>query len=90
MLSNRIRNLPESHKLSCFLSGLRDRVRFAMRMQNPRTLSAAFELAKIEEEYLSTCKKVYRPFPESSRSNWQEQPINEYDSKAESTTRVPI
>ena len=59
-------------------------------MQNPRTLSAAFELAKIQEEYLSTCKKVYRPFPESSRSNWQEQPINKYDGKAESTTRVPI
>ena len=62
MLSNRIRNLSESHKLSCFLSGLRDEVRLAVRMQNPRTLSTAFRLAKIQEEYLSTCKKVYRPF----------------------------
>ena len=62
MLSNRIRNLSESHKLSCFLSGLRDEVRLAVRMQNPRTLSAAFGLAKIQEKYLSTCKKVYRPF----------------------------
>ena len=90
MLSNRIRNLSESHKLSCFLSGLRDKVRLVVRMQNPRTLSATFRLAKIQEEYLSTCKKVYRPFSESSRSNWQEQPIEKYDSKSESKARVPI
>ena len=90
MLSNRIRNLSESHKLSCFLSGLRDEVRLAVRMQNPRTLSTAFRLAKIQEEYVSTCKKVYRPFSESSKSNWQEQPIEKYDSKNESKARVPI
>ena len=90
MLSNRIRNLSESHKLSCFLSGLRDKVRLVVRMQNPRTLNATFRLAKIQEEYLSTCKKVYRPFSESSRSNWQEQPIEKYDSKSESKARVPI
>ena len=42
MLSNRIRNLPKSHKLSCFLSGLRDEIRLAV-----RTLSATFGLAKI-------------------------------------------
>ncbi|KAK9988966.1 hypothetical protein SO802_029205 [Lithocarpus litseifolius] len=70
MLSNGIRNLPESHKLSCFLSRLGDEIRLAMRMQNPRTLSIAFSLAKIQEEYLFTCKKVYRPFHESSKINW--------------------
>ena len=90
MLSNRIRNLSKSYKLSCFLSGLRDEVRLAVRMQNPRTLSAAFGLAKIQEKYLSTCKKVYRPFSEFSRSNWQEQPIEKSDSKNESKARVPI
>ncbi|XP_075650145.1 uncharacterized protein LOC142620705 [Castanea sativa] len=90
MLSNRIRNLSEPHKLSCFLSGLRDEVRLAVRMQNPRTLTAAFGLAKIQEEYLTTCKKVYRPFSESSRSNWQEPSTEKYDSKSESKTRVPI
>ena len=90
MLSNKIRNLSESHKINCFLSGLRDEVRLAVRMQNPRTLSAAFGLAKIQEEYLSTCKKVYRPFFESSRSNWQEQPIEKSNSKSESKERVPI
>ena len=90
MISNRIRNLPKSHKLSCFLSGLKDEVRLAVRMQNPRTLSAAFGLAKIQEEYLSTCKKMYKPFSESSKVNWQEQALNKYNNKGETKTRVPI
>uniref|UniRef100_A0A7N2KR02 Uncharacterized protein n=1 Tax=Quercus lobata TaxID=97700 RepID=A0A7N2KR02_QUELO len=88
MLSNRIKNLPESHKLSCFLSGLKDEIRLAVRMQNPRTLSAAFGLAKIQEEYLLTCKKVYRPFQEPSKTNWQEYPTARHDSKAEA--KVPV
>ena len=82
MLSNRIKNLPESHKLSCFLNGLRDEIRLAVRMQNPRTLSAAFGLDKIQEEYL--------PFQESSKTNWQESLTNKHDSKAESSANVPI
>ena len=90
MLSNRIRNLPKSHKLSCFLSGLRDEIRLAVRMQNPRTLSATFGIAKIQDEYLFTCKKVYRPFHESSKINWQESLMKKHDSKAESSTKVPI
>ena len=90
MISNRIKNLPESHKLSCFLSGLKDEVRLAVRMQNPRTLSAAFGLAKIQEEYLSTCEKMYKPFSESSKVNWQEQALNKYNNKGETKTRVPI
>ena len=61
-----------------------------MRMQSPRTLSAAFGLAKIQEEYLFTCKKVYRPFHESSKINWQESLMTMHDSKAESSTKVPI
>ena len=34
-LSNRIRNLSEAHKLSYFMSGLRDDVRLAVKMQGP-------------------------------------------------------
>ena len=85
MLSNRIRNLPKSHKLNCFLSGLRDEIRLVV-----RTLSATFGLAKIQEEYLFTCKKVYRPFHESSKINWEESLMKKHDSKAESSTKVPI
>ena len=37
-----------------------------------------------------TCKKVYRPFHESSKINWQESLMKKHDSKAESSTKVPI
>lgn len=81
MISSRIKNLLETHKLNHFLSGLKDEVRLAVRMKNPRTLSATFGLAKIQEEYFSTCRKVYKPFSESGRVNWQEQALNKYNNK---------
>ena len=31
-ISNRVRSLPELHKLSCFLNGLKDEVRLPLRM----------------------------------------------------------
>ena len=46
-LANRIRGLSPQHKLSCFLSGLKDEVRLPVRMLNPPTLIATFGLAKI-------------------------------------------
>ena len=52
-LSNRIRGLTDGHKLSCFLSGLKDEVRLPVKMLNPKNLSEAFGLAKIQEEYLN-------------------------------------
>jgi hypothetical protein len=73
-LSNRIRNLFESHKLSCFMSGLRDDVRLAVKMQGPRSLGEAYALAKIQEEYLATCRRGYRPSFDNTRSNWQSTP----------------
>ena len=47
MLSNRIKGLFAAHKLSCFLSGLRDEIRLPVRMLNPKSLNEAFGLAKI-------------------------------------------
>ena len=41
----------------CFLSGLRDEIRLPIRMLNPQNLSAAFGLAKIQEEYLVVSKR---------------------------------
>ena len=35
VLSNRIKRLSSSHKLSCFLSGLKDEIRLPVRMLNP-------------------------------------------------------
>lgn len=46
-LSNRIKELSEKHKLSCFLNGLNDEIRLLDRMLNPQNLSVAFGLAKI-------------------------------------------
>lgn len=63
-LSNRIKELFEKHKLSCFLNGLRDEIRLPIRMLNPQNLSSAFGLAKIQEEYLFTSKKSTRPWIE--------------------------
>ena len=60
-LSNEIRNLSENHKLSCFLSGLKDEVRLPMKMLNPKNLNKAFGLAKIQEKYLMSSKKIQRP-----------------------------
>ena len=50
VLANRIKGWSPQHKLSYFLSGLKDRVRLPMRTLNPSTLIAAFGLAKIQEE----------------------------------------
>ena len=51
ILSNKIVGLSESHKLSCFLSGLKDEIRLTIRMLVPKSLNEAFGLAKIQEEY---------------------------------------
>ena len=57
VLSNRIKGLSPTHKLSCFLSGLKDEIRLPVRMLNPQSLNEAFELSKIQEEYNWSCKK---------------------------------
>ncbi|KAF8405168.1 hypothetical protein HHK36_010067 [Tetracentron sinense] len=54
VLSNRLRGLSESYKLSCFLSGLKDEIRLPVRMLHPNSLSSAFGLAKIQEEYVTS------------------------------------
>ncbi|XP_040988925.1 uncharacterized protein LOC121236540 [Juglans microcarpa x Juglans regia] len=59
-LSNRLKGLPEKHKLSCFMSGLKDEVRLPVRMLNPINLNAAFGLTKIQEEYILASRKSWR------------------------------
>ena len=56
-LSNRIKGLSPMHKLSYFLNGLKDEIRLPVRMLTPQSLNATFGLAKIQEEYLISCKK---------------------------------
>jgi hypothetical protein len=57
-LSNRLRGLDESYKLSCFLSGLRDDIRYPVRLLRPNTLVMAFGLAKLQEEYVACGKRT--------------------------------
>ncbi|XP_041016312.1 uncharacterized protein LOC121258850 [Juglans microcarpa x Juglans regia] len=57
-LSNRLRRLSESYKLSCFLSGLKDEIRLTVRMFNPNSLMEAYGLARIQEEKVSLHKKL--------------------------------
>ena len=47
VFSNRIKGLSSSHKLSCFLSGLKDEIRLPFCMLNPQSLNVAFGLSKI-------------------------------------------
>lgn len=51
-LSNRIKVLSEAHKLSCFLSGLKEEVRLPARMFAPQNLNTAFGLAKTQVELI--------------------------------------
>ena len=64
-LSNRVKEHPDKHKLSCFLSGLKEKIRLPVKMFNPPNLGAAFELAKIQEEYLNASKKGTKSWGEA-------------------------
>jgi hypothetical protein len=70
LTSNRVRGLSDMHKLSCFMSGMKDEIRLAVKMQGPRNLGEAYALAKIQEEYLTTVKRSTRPTYEPSRDSW--------------------
>jgi hypothetical protein len=60
ILSNRLRDLSEGYKLSCFLSGLKEEIRLPIRMFALKTLLAAYGLAKIQEEYVLNSRRAYR------------------------------
>ena len=67
-LSNQLRGLAESYKLSCFLSGLREDIRFMVRMLNPVNLHMAFWLAKMQEENVVALRRSTRLGPMPIRS----------------------
>jgi len=60
-LSNRLRGISDKNCLSCFLSGLKDEIRLPLRMLNLVTLAAAFGLAKLQEEYILSTRRSFRP-----------------------------
>lgn len=80
-LSNRLRGLSDHHKLSCFLSGLKDEIRLPIRMFYPINLGAAFGLAKIQEEYLMATRRslVRIPYDKGfSVSNTTSNPVGQH------------
>lgn len=87
-LSNRIKGLSPKHKLSCFLSGLKDEIRLPVKMLNPPSLNAAFGLAKIQEEYWMGCKKGAKLLQEQGKSSMLGLP--NFNSPIEAKTRIPI
>ena len=68
-VSNRIKGLSPLHKLSYFLSGLKDKIRLPVRMLNPQSLNKAFGLAKIQEEYVWSNRKSIRYQQESGKTS---------------------
>lgn len=64
ILSNKISGLTEEFRISTFLSGLKDDLRIMVTMFKPSTLSAAFSLARLqEEEVIRRVKGVPNKFP---------------------------
>ena len=53
LLSNRVKGLSESHKLSCFLGGLKEEIRMGVQMLNPQNLVTIYELARMQEDNLT-------------------------------------
>jgi hypothetical protein len=64
ILALKVQNLPEAHKLSCFLGGLKEEIRLPLRMFHPKNLVDAYSLARIQEE----CVNIYS---KGGRQNWR-------------------
>jgi hypothetical protein len=69
ILALKVHRLPDEHKLSCFLGGLKDEIRLPVRMFNPKYLVDAYSLARIQEECLSSLVRGVRP-------PWRSTPFN--------------
>ena len=88
ILSNRIKGLSKSHKLSCFLSGLKDEIRLLVRMLVPKSLNDAFRLAKIQEEYLMSSKKTFKPVSDIGRPSILGLP--KLEGRTDSNVKLPL
>lgn len=82
VLSNRIKELSERHKLSCILSGLRDEICLSW---------FAFGLTKIQEENLLNNKKTTKPWVDMPKpSILGPPPAFKNDKNDVKTTKLPI
>ncbi|XP_057952937.1 uncharacterized protein LOC131147183 [Malania oleifera] len=60
-LSNRVRDLDEGHQLSLFMGGLKEEIRWAVKLSNPINVHMAYGKARIQEENLLATKKYIIP-----------------------------
>jgi hypothetical protein len=63
-LALKVQRLPEEHKLSCFLGGLKGEIRLPVHMFNPKSLVDAYSLARIQEECVMN-------FARNSKMGWR-------------------
>jgi hypothetical protein len=59
-LTLKVQRLPEEHKLSCFLGGLKDEIRLPVCMFNPKSLVDTYSLARIQEECVVNSVRISR------------------------------
>ncbi|KAF5475612.1 hypothetical protein F2P56_007404, partial [Juglans regia] len=86
-LSNRLKGLSDNHKLSCFLSGLKDDIRLPLRLLKPANLNIAFSLAKIQEEFWVSTRRNAKPW--ADRNSYQSTTGNQWSAPNTSTTQPP-
>lgn len=53
-LSHHVQGLSEEFLVSCFVSGLKDLVKYELMSKNPKTIIEAMRLARIEEDKMAT------------------------------------
>ena len=86
-LSNRITGLLETHKLSSFLSGLKDEIHLPVRMLAPKYQNEAFGLAKIQEYLISSKKSLKTSFDPGKPSLLG---VSKIENKSEQKVRLPL
>lgn len=65
-LANKITGLPESFFVSCFISGLREEIKAGVQMFQPRNISQAMGLARLQEETVESINKKAKVPPKNS------------------------
>lgn len=59
-LSRHVHGLSQDYLISCFLSGLKDPIKYKVMAKDPQTMRAAMRLAQLEEEKTPAIKKTSR------------------------------
>ncbi|KAF5443243.1 hypothetical protein F2P56_035816, partial [Juglans regia] len=86
-LSNRLKGLSDNHKLSCFLSGLKDEIRLPLRLLKPANLNIAFSLAKIQEEFWVSTRRSSKPW--GDRNTYPNTTGNQWSAPTHNTAQAP-